>query len=92
MQVEVHFAQAEIAEEVMKHADDRVGPLSGVHGLIDQVIDLLSKFILLSVCKSTSVFYLNPTCLGIASQHIPKIAHLQGVRKYIGPGCCGSQG
>ena len=56
MQMEVHFAQTEIAEEVMKHADNRVGPLSSVHGLIDQVINLLSKFILLSVCNSTSVF------------------------------------
>ena len=26
-------------------------------------------------------------CLGIASQHTSKIAHLHGVKKYIGPGC-----
>ena len=29
------------------------------------------------------------TCLGIPSQQIPNNLHFLGVRKYIGPDCCG---
>ena len=47
MKVKVGLSQTVGFQEVVYHADDVVGPFTGVHGFVNKVIDLLKYCILL---------------------------------------------
>lgn len=87
MKVEADLTEAEVLQMEVEHADYSIRPLPGVYRLVNQVIHL--KVFLI---RAHLFIFKQHTCLGMASQQMPKIAHFLGVRKYIGPGCCGSLG
>ena len=77
---------------MVKHANDVISPLASVYCFINEIINLYKVVSGNVHMYDGHVRYNHPTCLGTASQQTPKMAHLRGVRKYIGPGCCGSLG
>ena len=63
MQMQIGLAKTVGVEKVVQHADDAVGSLSGVHCLVNQVIDLLKGCTQFSVVLFLIKSHLSRYCL-----------------------------